>query len=87
MTYVKPATQSAYGKEERWLKFEAGWEKPEDEIGDCPGVDNTKIPSWAEPCYIMVKGYGEAVIGPDGYIYTWMRTPKYYKILRWRWVD
>ena len=87
VTYVKPATQSAYRKEERWLKFEAEWEKPEDR-GEPPDIDISTLPPGVEPPRgKVIAVYGKAVIGPDGSIYTWMRSETHYKILRWRWVD
>lgn len=31
--------------------------------------------------------YGEPIIGPNGDIYCWKRTPETYSILKWTWVD
>jgi len=31
--------------------------------------------------------YGPPVIGPDGSVYAWKRTPDTYSILKWTWVD
>jgi hypothetical protein len=48
-----------------------------------------KPPDWppnAEPPRQGVAAeYGEAVIGPDGSIYTWVRSDTDYKIVKWTW--
>jgi hypothetical protein len=36
---------------------------------------------------IVRKEYGPPVIGPDGSVYAWKRTPDTYSILKWTWVD
>ncbi len=56
------------------------WIKPNDEFGPVRIVGVERIPT-------LVAQYGEAVAGPDGSIYTWMRTDSQYKILRWKWVE
>lgn len=38
---------------------------------------------WTE----VVEEYGPPVIGPDGSVYAWKRTPETYSILKWQWVD
>jgi hypothetical protein len=62
----------------RWLGYVTKWERPQGEYGtEIVGVEKLDV---------LIKEYGSPVIGPDGSIYTWMRTPTHYKILRWRWV-
>jgi hypothetical protein len=39
--------------------------------------------SWVE----VEEEYGPPVIGPDGSVYCWKRTPDTYSILKWEWVD
>jgi len=36
---------------------------------------------------IFLEEYGPPVIGPDGSVYAWKRTPETYSILKWTWVD
>jgi len=35
----------------------------------------------------FLEEYGPPVIGPDGSVYCWKRTPDNYSILKWTWVD
>jgi hypothetical protein len=35
----------------------------------------------------VLEQYGPPVIGPDGSVYAWKRTPETYSILKWQWVD
>ena len=35
----------------------------------------------------VIAEYGSPVVGSDGSIYTWKRTPDKYSILKWTWVD
>lgn len=35
----------------------------------------------------VIAEYGQAVVGPNGDIYTWKRTPDTYSILKWSWLD
>jgi len=36
---------------------------------------------------VFLEQYGPPVIGPDGSVYAWKRTPDTYSILKWEWVD
>jgi hypothetical protein len=45
-------------------------------IGDAPTTHVT-----------VIEEYGPPVIGPDGSVYSWKRTPDTYSILKWTWVD
>ena len=36
---------------------------------------------------VFLEEYGPPVIGPDGSVYCWKRTPTTYSILKWTWVD
>jgi len=40
-----------------------------------------------EAFLIVLEGYGSPVVAPSGDVYTWMRTPTHYKILKWTWQD
>jgi hypothetical protein len=60
------------------------WVKPEDQYVQTE-LDQPDHPIGFE--LTIIAEYGNAVIGPDGSIYTWMRTETNYKILRWRWVE
>jgi hypothetical protein len=62
------------------LAMAAEWTKPKDEFGPVRVVGVERLPT-------LVAQYGEAVLGPDGSIYTWMRTDTNYKILRWKWME
>ena len=35
----------------------------------------------------VVEEYGKPVIGPNGDVYAWKRTPDTYSILKWTWLD
>lgn len=40
-----------------------------------------------EPEIPIIAEYGSPVVAPNGNVYTWMRTPTHYKILKWTWQD
>jgi len=62
------------------LATAAEWTKPQDQFGPVRVVGVERLPT-------LVAQYGDAVLGPDGSVYTWMRTDTEYKILRWQWVE
>jgi len=74
----------AEGEKKRYrINKVAEWLKPKDDLIFHKDPDDKTIGGE----YEIVAQYGEAVIGPDGSIYTWMRSETQYKILRWRWVE
>jgi hypothetical protein len=40
-----------------------------------------------EPKITVLEQYGEAVVAPNGDVYTWKRTPDKYSIVKWTWKD
>ena len=85
---VREEITVAEGEKQKYrLDKVAEWVKPENQ-GAPPDIDISTIPPGVElPRGIIIAQYGEAVIGPDGSIYTWMRSETHYKILKWKWVE
>ena len=50
-------------------------------------IEETIEASRPTPLVDVVEEYGKPVIGPNGDIYTWKRTPDKYFIIKWTWVD
>lgn len=65
-------------KQKRYLEWIATWRKPEDEFGPPRMVCLERLAN-------LTAEYGDPVIGPDGSVYSWKRTPTNYKILKWTW--
>lgn len=57
---------------------------PEDNVEELDVGGDT---AFGEIRYIYHAQYGTPVIGPDGSVYAWKRTPTTYSILKWTWVD
>lgn len=56
---------------------------PEDDIR----YEDTGIGDAPTSHITVIKQYGPPVIGPDGSVYAYKRTPDAYSILKWTWVD
>jgi hypothetical protein len=50
-------------------------------------VTEEEMNSHTGPNWTVRNQYGPPVIGPDGSVYCWKRTPETYNILKWEWVD
>ena len=77
------------GWHERVHKFDrcgrliATLDLPEDNIEEIVHGD----PAHGHVQFVYHEEYGPPVIGPDGSIYAYKRTPETYSILKWEWVD
>lgn len=56
---------------------------PADEIVNPPETSSDSV----ETDVTIITEHGPPVIGPDGSVYAWKRTPTTYSILKWTWVD
>ena len=80
VTSTIPGKEGA--KERRLLGFKSSWKVPSDNKIFHPDPDNHTTGGE----YEIIAQYGkDAVIGPDGSIYTWMRSETNYKIFKWTW--
>ena len=70
-------------KYDRCGKEIASVDLPVDNIISEPADSTRPSPVFEE----VVEEYGKPVIGPNGDVYTWKRTPDTYSILKWTWVD
>jgi len=61
------------------------WEKPFGAFQVLPTDPNAPPSPTAQ--FEILQEYGPPVIGPDGSVYAWKRTPDTYSILKWEWVD
>jgi hypothetical protein len=62
------------------------WDRPKDKVGlDPSGPEPSTLPPGIDVFKIVNEGYGPPILDVNGNIYTWMRTPTNYKILKWTW--
>jgi len=69
-------------KQQYQLLLNATWNVPQNQYKVIRPADNN---FGLEEKDSIIAEYGEAVIGPDGSIYTWVRSDTDYKILKWTW--
>jgi hypothetical protein len=56
-------------------------------VSEYEPVSEAEMNSHTGPNWIVRNKYGPPVIGPDGTIYAWKRTPDTYSILKWTWLN
>jgi hypothetical protein len=69
-------------KQQYQLLLNATWNVPQNQYKVIRPADNN---FGLEEKDSIIAEYGEAVIGPDGSIYTWVRSDTDYKIVKWTW--
>jgi hypothetical protein len=69
-------------KQQYQLLLNATWKAPQNQYKVIRPADNN---FGLEEKDSIIAEYGEAVIGPDGSIYTWVRSDTDYKIVKWTW--
>jgi hypothetical protein len=61
------------------------WDRPLGAFREFPTDPNAPPPPTSQ--IEVIEEYGPPVIGPDGSVYAYKRTPDSYSILKWAWVD
>jgi hypothetical protein len=83
ITGIETGSRKRVHKFDRCSREVAHLDLPEDDIR----YEDTGIGDAPTTHVTVIEEYGLPVIGPDGSVYTWKRTPDTYSILKWTWVD